>query len=107
MVQSGLVDNPQVSQYRLTAHLVAAFLIYGYMFWVALSLLYPQESSRSHPWFSRTVLLTALLAVTIISGGFVAGLKAGKIYNTFPLMGDSLIPAGLVRTGARMAQSVR
>ena len=95
MVKSGLVDNPQVSQYRLTAHLVAAFLIYGYMFWVALSLLYPNDSNHRHAWYSTTLLLTILISVTIISGGFVAGLKAGMIYNTFPLMGDSLIPPGL------------
>ncbi len=95
MVKSGLVDNPHVSQYRLTAHLVAAFLIYGFMFWVALSLLYPQESNHRHRWYTRTFLLTALISITIISGGFVAGLKAGMIYNTFPLMGDSLVPPGL------------
>ncbi len=96
MVKSGLVDNPQVSQYRLTAHLVMAFLIYGYMFWVALSLLNPNDSNHRHAWYSTTLLLTVLISVTIISGGFVAGLKAGMIYNTFPLMGDSLIPPGLL-----------
>jgi cytochrome c oxidase assembly protein subunit 15 len=96
MVKSGLVDNPEVSQYRLTAHLVTAFIIYGFMFWVALSLLYPRDSDRSHPWLKRSVLLTALIGTTIVSGGFVAGLKAGLIYNTFPLMGDSLIPPGLL-----------
>ena len=92
MVKSGLVDNPHVSQYRLTAHLVAAFLIYAYMFWVAMSLLYPDRSEDRHPWYGRTVALTALISITVISGGFVAGLKAGKIYNTFPMMGDYWIP---------------
>ncbi len=92
MVKSGLVDNPHVSQYRLTAHLVAAFLIYAYMFWVALSLVFPRSSNRRHPWYARSVALAALISVTVISGGFVAGLKAGKIYNTFPMMGDGWIP---------------
>ena len=92
MVKSGLVDNPHVSQYRLTAHLVAAFLIYAYMFWVALSLIFPRTSDRRHPWYAKSVALTALISVTVISGGFVAGLKAGKIYNTFPMMGDGWIP---------------
>ena len=96
MVKSGLVDNPHVSHYRLTAHLVAAFLIYGFMFWVALSLLHPRESNHRHAWYGRTVLLTILVSITIISGGFVAGLRAGLIYNTFPLMGDSLVPPGLM-----------
>lgn len=95
MVKSGLVDNPRVSQYRLTAHLVAAFLIYGYMFWVALSLLKPTMGGHRHPWFGRTVALTALICVTIISGGFVAGLRAGEIFNTFPMMGPHWIPPGL------------
>ena len=95
MVKSGLVDVPHVSQYRLTAHLVAAFIIYAYMFWVALSLLYPAGGPR-HPWYGKTLGLTTLIAVTVISGGFVAGLKAGKIYNTFPLMGDGWIPPGLM-----------
>ena len=92
MVKSGLVDNPHVSQYRLTAHLIAAFLIYAYMLWVALSLLFPSQSTERHPWYGKTLALTSLITVTIISGGFVAGLKAGKIYNTFPKMGEYWIP---------------
>jgi len=94
MVKSGLVDNPHVSQYRLTAHLFAAFLIYAYMFWVAMSLLFPATGTDRHPWYRKSLGLTILTAVTIISGGFVAGLKAGKIYNTFPMMGDYWVPPG-------------
>ncbi len=96
MVKSGLVDDPHVSQYRLTAHLVAAFAIYAYMLWVALSLLHPVSAGPRHPRFDQALLLAALIGLTIVSGGFVAGLKAGTIYNTFPLMGDSLIPPGLL-----------
>ena len=97
MVRSGLVDVPHVSQYRLTAHLVAAFGIYAYMFWVAMSLLFPADSDAPrHAWFGRTAALLVLVAVTIISGGFVAGLKAGKIYNTFPTMGGDWIPPNLM-----------
>ena len=97
MVKSGLIDVPHVSQYRLTAHLVAAFLIYAYMFWVAMSLLFPAPvATAKHPWYGRTLALAALASVTIISGGFVAGLKAGKIYNTFPMMGDYWLPPGLM-----------
>jgi len=92
MVKSGLIDVPHVSQYRLTAHLVAAFTIYAYMLWVALSLLYPASGTKRHPWYRPTFWLTALTSVTIVSGGFVAGLKAGKIYNTFPMMGNHWIP---------------
>jgi cytochrome c oxidase assembly protein subunit 15 len=95
MVKSGLVDVPHVSQYRLTAHLAMAFLVFGFMFWTALSLWFSADGEGRHPWFGRTVALTGLVATTILSGGFVAGLKAGKIYNTFPLMGDKLVPEGL------------
>lgn len=95
MVKSGLVDDPHVSQYRLTAHLIAAFVIYAYMFWVAMSLLYPVSSGARHPWFKKALGVTILTSITIISGGFVAGLKAGKSYNTFPMMGDDWIPPGI------------
>jgi len=95
MVKSGLVDNPHVSQYRLTAHLLAAFLIYAFMFWVAMSRLFPQRQGIRHPWFGKSVMLVVLISITIISGGFVAGLKAGEIYNTFPLMGTYWLPPGL------------
>jgi len=96
MVKSGLVDNPHVSQYRLTAHLIAAFLIYAYMFWVALSLLFPSDRNERHPWYGKTLALTTLISVTVISGGFVAGLKAGKVFNTFPMMGEYWVPPGLM-----------
>ena len=97
MVKSGLVDVPHVSQYRLTAHLIAAFLIYAYMFWVAMSLLYPRpDSATRHLRYGQTLALFGLVSVTVVSGGFVAGLKAGKIYNTFPMMGDYWLPPGML-----------
>jgi len=95
MVASGQIDAPHVSPYRLVAHLSAAFLVYGMMLWRALSLLQTSENTGRHPWYKRAYALTALIAVTILSGGFVAGLKAGWIYNTFPKMGDDWVPAGL------------
>jgi cytochrome c oxidase assembly protein subunit 15 len=96
MVKSGLVDVPHVSQYRLTAHLVAAFIIYAYMFWVAMSLLFPRpRDASSHSWYGKTLALFIVISTTVVSGGFVAGLKAGKIYNTFPMMGDHWFPPGL------------
>lgn len=94
MVASGLIDNPHVSQYRLTAHLAAAFLIYAYMFWVALGLLYPQREAGAElkPLRRFAHPVAGLLAITVLSGGFVAGLKAGFAYNTFPLMDGHWIP---------------
>jgi len=99
MVKSGLVQTPHVSQYRLTAHLGLAFVIYAYLFWVALDLLAPaagsprKHSARGFEQLAWTV--TGLVFLTALSGGFVAGLKAGLAYNTFPLMGGQLIPEGL------------
>lgn len=95
MVQSGLRDNPMVSPYRLTLHLGFAIVIYAIILWSALDL-----------WRSRPLTLRAdkalvaraaswllgLIFLTILSGGFVAGLHAGLTYNTFPMMDGRLIP---------------
>jgi cytochrome c oxidase assembly protein subunit 15 len=100
MVKSGLVDNPHVSQYRLTAHLAAAIVIYAYMFWVALDLLAsgrPSEPGGRYAGLRPYALVSAgLIFLTILSGGFVAGTKAGLAYNTFPLMNGKWIPEGLL-----------
>jgi cytochrome c oxidase assembly protein subunit 15 len=48
-----------------------------------------------HPWYRKTLALATLITVTVVSGGFVAGLKAGKIYNTFPMMGEYWAPPGM------------
>ena len=96
MVKSGLVDNPHVSQYRLTAHLGLAFAIYAAMFWVALGLLYPVGTSLSSSGLGSlrrfSNWLTTLIFIMILSGGFVAGIQAGFAYNTFPLMNGHIIP---------------
>ena len=97
MVKSGLVNDPHVSQYRLTAHLGLAIVIYDYMLWVALGLLYPKINSDKHnPSLSRLALIiSTVIFITALSGGFVAGTHAGFAFNTFPLMDGRLIPVGL------------
>lgn len=97
MVKSGLVDDPHVSQYRLTAHLGLAIVIYAYMFWLALDLLSPGERDYYVDALSSKFALTisGLIFLTILSGGFVAGTRAGFAFNTFPLMDGRLIPVGL------------
>ncbi len=96
MVQSGLVDNPAVSQYRLAAHLMLAMLILACLVWVAQGLLQPRSHVRAHGKATLWGLaLFMLITMTITSGAFVAGLDAGLIYNTFPLMDGGLIPDGL------------
>jgi len=100
MVKSGLVSAPHVSQYRLTAHLGLAFIIYAYIFWVALGLLFPEDDNNYQRIGAGlrnfSYLITGLLFITVLSGGFVAGLKAGLAYNTFPLMGGRWIPEGFL-----------
>jgi cytochrome c oxidase assembly protein subunit 15 len=97
MVQSGLVDDPRVSQLRLAAHLGLAFLIFGAMFWVALSLSRPSAGSAGNAALRRfAFLLTALIYVMVLAGGLVAGIRAGFGYNTFPLMNGRWIPPGLL-----------
>ena len=93
MVKSGLVDNPRVSQYRLTAHLGLAVAIYAYMLWVAFDLLFPKGGGHRRAGFS--LALVVLVYLMILSGGLVAGTRAGFAYSTWPLMGTSFIPAGL------------
>ncbi|MAU41713.1 MAG: heme A synthase [Kordiimonas sp.] len=97
MVKSGLVDHPDVSHYRLTAHLGLAVFIYGYMFWVACDLLTDRYSSTlggRNP-IRITWLFIVLVYTQILLGGLVAGLNAGFSYNTWPLMDGALIPEGL------------
>ncbi|MAY84586.1 MAG: heme A synthase [Flavobacteriales bacterium] len=118
MVESGLVKDPDVSHYRLAAHLLTAFLTFAYTFWVALSLIYSKSmtarggsieqednweekstssssssnpSSTKPPIFKWIQLLLAVLIIQIIWGAYVAGLNAGKIYNTWPKMGEDWV----------------
>jgi len=94
MVKSGLIDQPHVSQYRLTAHLSLALIIYCYLLWLLLELLFPQQKSGATGKATQkaALFLFVLVSITIVSGGFVAGLKAGFAYNTFPKMGDQWLP---------------
>jgi heme a synthase len=153
MVESGLADRVEVSQYRLVAHLALALAIYGAILWTALGILRDAKVRRAHGpspdhsgwswpgstrgpsahgldpcasapllcaptpsvgsrmpgsrpgmrdmgyspgagWRRASEATIALVAVTIAAGGFVAGTRAGLIYNTFPLMDGSLVPAG-------------
>ena len=99
MVKSGLVDDPRVSQFRLTAHLGLAFLIFAAMFWTALSLLSPLRADGSRTGASTrrlTAAVALLVFLQVLSGGMVAGIHAGLAYNTFPLMNGALVPAEIL-----------
>jgi len=94
MVQSGLVDDPRVSQLRLTAHLGLAMVIFTAMFLTALSLLDSGRTratrSPSLARFAKVLLFVVFLMV--LSGALVAGIRAGFAYNSFPLMNGHLVP---------------
>lgn len=99
MVQSGLVDRPSVSQYRLAAHLGLALLIYAALLWVGWGQWQGGGEGRPDPGRGARLrgaaqALVPWLFLVILSGGFVAGLDAGLAYNTFPLMDGRWIPAG-------------
>jgi cytochrome c oxidase assembly protein subunit 15 len=92
MVQSGLVDRTDVSHFRLAAHLLTAFLLLGLLIWTALDL-------RQHPAAARftrmSLIALATLSIQLLLGAWVAGLNAGQIANTWPLMNGRLVPEGV------------
>lgn len=95
MVTSGLVDRTSVSQYRLAVHLGLAFVILGYMLWLALGIVHrrrPAATASAMPLHHAAVALLALVFATILSGALVAGLNAGMVYNDWPLMGGQFVP---------------
>jgi cytochrome c oxidase assembly protein subunit 15 len=92
MVQSGLVDDPRVSQFRLTAHLGLALLIFSAEFWLALELLHSTKKKAGTKFNTLPLAVAALIFLMALSGGFVAGVRAGHAYNTFPLMNGHLVP---------------
>ena len=91
MVASGLIDRPSVSHFRLATHLLLALVIFSAMWWVALSLNGSRRIDRL-PFTLYCLLL--LLLITITWGAFTAGLDAGVIYNTFPMMDGGFTPPG-------------
>ena len=95
MVKSGLVNDPYVSQYRLTFHLTNAVIIYSLLLWTSIEYYYLK---RIHfiPLFKKRefwIFISIIFVfVTILSGGFMAGTHAGQSFNTYPLMNGKIIP---------------
>nr|SVE75074.1 EOG090X04TT [Daphnia dolichocephala] len=107
MVKSGLEDRfhgeadvPRVSQYRLASHLGSAFVLYSLFLWSSLHHLVPAkvvEVSKAAIKFKRLVHFSkGIVFLTAISGAFVAGLDAGLVYNSYPLMAGRLLPEDLL-----------
>ncbi|MEP7168142.1 MAG: COX15/CtaA family protein, partial [Bacteroidota bacterium] len=106
MVKSGLVNNIRVSHLRLATHLITAFITFGFTFWVMLEII-PHEKTKANSLIitlrKASYLILILVILQIIYGAFVAGLKAGHIYNTFPKMNDEwvaeTVPYGIKTEG--------
>jgi len=99
MVASGFFpDATAVSPYRLVVHLSLALILYGAVLWMGLSILRPVAATDAGPAYLRpcAMVCLGLLSLTILAGGFVAGIHAGLDYNTFPLMDGHLVPEGYV-----------
>ena len=92
MVSSGLVDRVDVSHYRLSVHLVLAFLILSLIFWsyLKITVLNNNQSFKINRFIPFCFLI--LIFVQIAIGAFVSGMDAGKIYNSWPLMGSTYFP---------------
>lgn len=88
MVKSGLVDRPSVSHYRLAVHLCTAFLTFAVTLWVALDLIYPKRKVVNTKFRNLVRFGLLVLTLQIVWGAFVAGLGAGYLHNTWPLMNE-------------------
>lgn len=96
MVKSGLVDRPEVSHYRLTAHLLLAIFLFAYVLWYVSDLTVQPESKIHHPKLRQFAwILVGILIVQIMFGGFMSGLKAASHYPTFPDMNGAYVPSNL------------
>ena len=91
MVKSGLINNIDVSHFRLSFHLLFAFIILSLIFWNYLNLIHLKENERKLKNFLPEIFMI-LIFLQIVFGAFVSGMDAGKIYNTWPLMGNSYFP---------------
>ncbi len=99
MVKSGLADRVSVSQYRLALHLATAFAILGLVVWLArdqaLSRATISGDAASPAIKRRAAWLVALVGLQVVLGAFVAGLRAGLVYNTWPAMNGAWVPDGM------------
>ena len=95
MVKSGLSENPYVSPYRLTFHLINALIIFSMLLWIAMDYRYSIKINfLSKPFTTDFYILTSIILIflTIATGGFMAGTNSGQSFNTFPLMNGKIIP---------------
>ena len=104
MVQSGLVDLPAVSHYRLASHLSLAFIILGALLWLAFDFAGMKRQTSDAKLKIHAVLTLCVLGITIVWGAFTAGLDGGLIYNSWPMMGEHWIPAEITTQNSLQAK---
>lgn len=92
MVQSGLIDRPSVSHYRLATHLILACIIFAALLWVTFDLWGYRKAEAPKILHIHGWAALGFLALTITWGAFTAGLDAGMVYNTFPTMNEHWLP---------------
>ena len=96
MVKSGLIDNPDVSHYRLAIHLIAALLLFSYIVWLIMDILCPDRGVIKIKTYNKALWVIFIVALAqIMFGAFVAGLNAGRAYPTFPTMNGEWMPASI------------
>lgn len=97
MVQSGLVDRTDVSHFRLSAHLLTALFILGGLIWTALDLRQLSQTGENRPGrlTGLSISVALILFLQLLLGAWVAGLDAGYVSNTWPMMNERLIPEGI------------
>lgn len=106
MVASGLVDRPHVSHFRLTIHLLTALTLLCLALWTALDRVYGRGGGGRSRASGAGIGVLAIILLQIAYGGLVAGLKAGHVSNTWPLMGGALVPAGLLASAGSWLESL-
>jgi cytochrome c oxidase assembly protein subunit 15 len=106
MVSSGLIDRPHVSHFRLTIHLLIALTLLALAMWLGLDRLYGHGDATRPRWSGWGLAALAIIVVQVAYGGLVAGLKAGHVSNTWPLMNGALVPAGLLSSAESWLASV-
>jgi cytochrome c oxidase assembly protein subunit 15 len=93
MVASGLIERPWVNAYKLTLHLSLAFILFSYLLWTTFHTFSPNKQVIHNLKFKKlAIFITIVIAVQIILGGLMSGMKAGLYYPTFPDMAGEMIP---------------
>lgn len=106
MVASGLIDRPWVNAYKLTMHLSLALILFSYLFWTMLRVVQPYSQVIHRPALKKGALAIGIvLAVQIVLGGIMSGMKAALFYPTWPDMNGVMVPEVLLQSSSWTAEN--